>query len=117
MLPRNIAMELALTGDPIAAERGYELGLVNRLTEPGGALDAALELAERSPPTGRWRSPRSKRILHESVDWPDAEFFERQAAISEPIFALRGRPRGRDRVRREARAGLEGALGLGAGRR
>src|SRR5205085_5586107 len=32
-LPRNVAMELALTGEPIAAERGYELGLVNRLAD------------------------------------------------------------------------------------
>ena len=47
MLPRNIAMELALTGEPMLAERGYELGLVNRLTEPGGALEGALELADR----------------------------------------------------------------------
>ena len=46
MLPRNIAMELALTGDPIDAERAYELGLVNRLAEPGEALDTALELAD-----------------------------------------------------------------------
>jgi enoyl-CoA hydratase len=45
MLPRNIAMEMALTGDFILAERAAELGLVNRLAEPGAALDAALELA------------------------------------------------------------------------
>src|SRR5437660_9211863 len=41
VLPRNLAMELALTGEPIDAERGHELGLVNRLTDPGGALEAA----------------------------------------------------------------------------
>src|SRR5947209_407386 len=46
VLPRTIAMELALTGEPIDSERGYELGLVNRVTEPGGALEAALELAQ-----------------------------------------------------------------------
>ncbi|MGZ4351053.1 MAG: enoyl-CoA hydratase-related protein, partial [Solirubrobacteraceae bacterium] len=34
VLPRNVAMEMALTGDPIAAERAHDLGLVNRLTEP-----------------------------------------------------------------------------------
>ncbi|HWF75440.1 MAG TPA: crotonase/enoyl-CoA hydratase family protein, partial [Solirubrobacteraceae bacterium] len=45
-LPRAVAMELALTGDPISAERGYELGLVNRLADPGGALEQALALAE-----------------------------------------------------------------------
>ncbi len=45
VLPRNIALELGLTGDPLPAERAYQLGMVNRLAEPGGALDAALELA------------------------------------------------------------------------
>ncbi len=35
MLPRNVANELALTGDPITAERAHELGLVNRVSEPG----------------------------------------------------------------------------------
>src|SRR5947208_179211 len=45
-IPYHLAMELALTGDPVDAERAHELGLVNRLTEPGGAVDAALELAD-----------------------------------------------------------------------
>ena len=44
-VPEPIAMELALTGAPIDAERAYELGLVNRLSPPGGALEDALELA------------------------------------------------------------------------
>jgi enoyl-CoA hydratase len=46
-LPRNVAMELALTGDPIDAQRAYELGLVNQLTEPGQAVEGAMALAER----------------------------------------------------------------------
>jgi enoyl-CoA hydratase len=46
-LPRNIAFELGLTGDPITAERAYHFGLVNELCEPGQALDTALALAER----------------------------------------------------------------------
>ncbi|KHK92503.1 enoyl-CoA hydratase/isomerase family protein [Novosphingobium malaysiense] len=45
MIPQRIFMEIVLTGKPITAERAYEIGLVNRLTEPGGALDAAIELA------------------------------------------------------------------------
>lgn len=44
-IPFNVAMELALTGDPIDAERAHHFGLVNYLTEPGGALDKAKELA------------------------------------------------------------------------
>jgi enoyl-CoA hydratase/carnithine racemase len=46
-LPLNVARELLLTGEPLGAPRAHELGLVNRLTEPGAALDEALALAER----------------------------------------------------------------------
>lgn len=62
-LPRAIgksaAMEVILTGDPLPAQRAYELGLVNRLTEPGKALDAAIEIAEKiatSAPLAVWES-------------------------------------------------------------
>lgn len=46
-LPLNVAMEAALTGDPISAERAAHFGLVNELVEPGHAKEAALALAER----------------------------------------------------------------------
>ncbi|GAA5120563.1 crotonase/enoyl-CoA hydratase family protein [Pseudonocardia adelaidensis] len=46
-LPLNVARELLLTGDPLPARRAYELGLVNRLTDPGDAVEEALALAER----------------------------------------------------------------------
>jgi len=87
MLPRNVAMEMALTGDPILAERGYELGLVNCLADPGAALDTALELAEVIAKNGPLALAASKRILNESGDWPDSEFFTRQAEITEPVMA------------------------------
>jgi enoyl-CoA hydratase len=86
-LPRNVANELALTGDPIEAERAYELGLVNRLAEPGQALQEALQLAETIAANGPLALTATKRILVESADWPDAEFFARQNEISDPVFA------------------------------
>jgi enoyl-CoA hydratase len=46
-LPFNLAMELALTGDPLAAEQAFAHGFVNRLVEPGKALDGATALAEQ----------------------------------------------------------------------
>ncbi len=46
-LPLNVARELLLTGDPISADRAERLGLVNRITEPGRALEGALGLAKR----------------------------------------------------------------------
>jgi enoyl-CoA hydratase len=87
VLPRNVANELALTGDPIDAERAYQLGLVNRLAEPGQALEMALELAEAIAANGPLALAATKRIMVESADWPDAEFFERQREISDPVFA------------------------------
>ena len=86
VLPRNLAMELVLTGEPIDAERGYELGLVNRLAEPGEAVSVALSLAETIAANGPLALAASKRVLTESLDWPDSEFFTRQAEIIEPVM-------------------------------
>ncbi len=58
---RNAAMEAILTGDPIPAQRAYELGLVNRLCEPGKAEEAAMALALQictSAPLAVWESRR-----------------------------------------------------------
>ena len=85
-IPYHVVMELALTGDPLPADRFHELGLVNHLTEPGGALDAALELAGRLAKNGPLALVASKRILQEQWDWPVAEAFGRQASISDPVF-------------------------------
>src|SRR3954464_16010511 len=46
-LPRNVALEMLMTGDPISAERAAHYGLVNEIVEPGQALSGALALADR----------------------------------------------------------------------
>ena len=46
-LPPAVAMQLALTGDPIDAERAHALGMVSELCETGEAVDQALDLAGR----------------------------------------------------------------------
>jgi enoyl-CoA hydratase len=46
-LPATLARELLLTGAPIEADRGYAAGLVNVVTEPGGAVAAAVALGTR----------------------------------------------------------------------
>jgi enoyl-CoA hydratase len=56
---RNAAMELILTGEPFSAQRAHELGLVNRLVEPGQATEAALALAAQitaAAPLAVWES-------------------------------------------------------------
>ena len=44
-LPRHMVSEMVFTGDRIPLERLHMMGLVNRLTDPGGALDAAMAWA------------------------------------------------------------------------
>ena len=85
-IPYHVAMELALTGDPITAERGADLGLVNRLAEPGAALDGAIELAEAIAKNGPLALIASKRILVEEPGWSEDEKWQKQGEISGPVF-------------------------------
>jgi enoyl-CoA hydratase len=60
--------------------------LVNRLAEPGHAVEVALDLADAIAANGPLALAATKRVLKESVDWPEAEFFARQGAIVEPVI-------------------------------
>ncbi|MFI7706788.1 crotonase/enoyl-CoA hydratase family protein [Nonomuraea sp. NPDC049480] len=86
-VPAQVAMELALTGDLITADRAYEIGLVNRLSEDGEALATALALAARIAENGPLATLASKRVIKEHEQWPEAERFARQRLIIEPVFA------------------------------
>ena len=70
-IPLNIAMELTLTGDPITAEIAHHHGLVNRLVEPGEALDAAIGLAERICANAPVAVRESRRVVIEATNAPD----------------------------------------------
>jgi len=85
-LPRNVALELALTGDPIDADRAHQLGLVNRVAEPGEALEVALKLAEAIAANAPLALAATKRVIRDAPDWRDAEFFEHQREIIDPVF-------------------------------
>ncbi|WP_432841488.1 crotonase/enoyl-CoA hydratase family protein [Dactylosporangium sp. CA-092794] len=86
-LPRHVAMELILTGDPISAERALHFGLVNRLTEPGQALGEALLLARAIAANGPLALAASKRIVSESRGWPADQAFDRQRPLTDPVFS------------------------------
>jgi len=81
-LPRNIAMELALTGKPMSAVRLAELGLVNRLADPGKVLDAALELAAEIVVNAPLSLQASKQIIDGARDWSTTEEFQNQTDIA-----------------------------------
>jgi enoyl-CoA hydratase len=85
-IPYHTAMELALSGEHYPASRMAELGLVNRVTEPGEAVRTARELAGRIAENAPLALAATKRIIVESRDWPSSEQFARQGEIMAPVF-------------------------------
>jgi enoyl-CoA hydratase len=85
-IPYAVAMELALTGDNLPAERAHELGLVSVLAEPGGALDAAIALAEKITANGPLAVAATKRIIVESRNWSAEDKWNNQLQILAPVF-------------------------------
>ena len=85
-IPPAIALEMLLTGEPITAARAAELGLVNRVTGDGGALDGALELAAAIAANGPLAVATSKQIAVASTEWSLAERWDKQSELVLPIF-------------------------------
>ncbi|MFI0445648.1 crotonase/enoyl-CoA hydratase family protein [Actinomadura sp. 6N118] len=80
-LPYHLAMQLVLTGDPLPATKAHEYGLVNVLTEPGGALGEARALAGRIAANAPFAVRASKQIVAASVSYTDTEAFAEQRKV------------------------------------
>lgn len=85
-IPRAIALELLLTGDHITSERAAALGLVNRITASGSALDGALELAAAISANGPLAVAVTKQIATSATDWSWREGWDRQNELMMPVF-------------------------------
>jgi enoyl-CoA hydratase len=85
-IPRNVALELLLTGDPLPAVRAEQLGLVNHLTAPGEALDRAVELATRIARNAPLAVAAIKRAVNERTAFDDQEAFPQQDRIVAPVL-------------------------------
>lgn len=83
-VPAKVAMEIAVTGQPITAARAYELGLVNRVAVAGTAPAVALELAAVIAANAPLAVQQSKTVLHESTmghsGWSPTEWEVNRAA-------------------------------------
>jgi enoyl-CoA hydratase len=84
-IPPRIAMELALTGDFINAQRAYEVGFINQITD-GAALDAAKILAAKVAENGPLALVTSKAIIRDSHEWTEAEMWQKQQGYLGSIF-------------------------------
>jgi enoyl-CoA hydratase len=85
-LPYGVAMEMALTSEPIDAERAFEYGLVTRLVEPGQAVETAMALAERIAKNAPLAVSISKQLIRETQGRTEEEFWALQAPLAAKIF-------------------------------
>ena len=86
-IPSRVAMEMALTGDFMSAERAMSVGLINQITPAGEALAQAKALAAKIAENGPLAVKRSKQVIKESIDWSQDEMFANQQEITSAVFS------------------------------
>jgi enoyl-CoA hydratase len=85
LIPLAVAYEMALTADPIDAQRAYELGLVNRVVPGDQVLDEAIALAERIAKNAPLAVRVSKDVMKKSRELSEEESWELNTASFGPI--------------------------------
>ncbi len=69
-LPRSLAMSIILTGDPVSAQRLYDIGVISELTPTGAALPRAQELAQVIMANSHAALRGAKQLFDMSIDLP-----------------------------------------------
>lgn len=93
-IPYHLAMEIALTGTSRTAEFWHAHGLVNRLADPGEALQEALELARTIAANAPLAVAATTQIMRASLQWDDLDAWDGQNPILAPVRASADRTEG-----------------------
>jgi len=86
-VPLAVALELAMTGDPIDAARALALGLVNRVVARDQVVAEACTLAERIGENSPIAVRLSRRLVKEAAELPEADGWNRTNELAIQIFA------------------------------
>jgi enoyl-CoA hydratase/carnithine racemase len=86
-VPQAVAKEMCLTGAPIDAAEARRHGLVNRVVADGTAAAEACALARVVAGNAPLAVRTAKLLIDQSVDWPLAEAFDRQAPHTDAVRA------------------------------
>lgn len=86
-LPPNVAREMLLTGENLTAERAERLGFVNVLTEPGGALAGAIELADRINANAPLAVRESLAVVNAEINPDETDAWARSNAAHARLLA------------------------------
>jgi enoyl-CoA hydratase/carnithine racemase len=85
-VPLAMALELAMTGDPIAADRALQLGLVNRVVSNERVVDEAIALGERIGENSPIAVRNSRQLVREAAELSEAEGWARTLQLMMPVF-------------------------------
>jgi enoyl-CoA hydratase len=86
-LPMTIALEFGLTGDPVSAQRAYELGLVNKVVPAASVMDEALALADRITINAPVAVRRSKQVMYDAAQVSEEEGWKVSEEASRVVFS------------------------------
>jgi len=87
MLPLGIIMELTLTGDPITADRMYQMGLINRLVKRDELMPTAVAIAERIRDNAPLSVMAAKESLLRGMDLGLEAGFQKAVEIYESVYS------------------------------
>jgi enoyl-CoA hydratase/carnithine racemase len=82
-----VALEMAMTGDPIDAQRAHALGLVNRVVPAASLLDEALALAETIAANAPLAVRYSKSVMKLAAELPESEGWKINAEAAGVVFS------------------------------
>jgi enoyl-CoA hydratase len=85
LLPPRVAAEIILTGEFVSAERMAEHGVISRLTDPGSAVDGALELAAKIAANAPLAVAGARRMLQLAPDLDEAALWEEQRKLNAEV--------------------------------
>jgi len=85
-IPRNIALQYSLTGEPLGAATARQWGLVNEICADGCALETAINLASRIAANAPLAVSMSKHIINEASDWSRDEVWAKQRPLVDSII-------------------------------
>lgn len=86
-IPYHIAAEMLLTGAPIDGARAGALGLVNRVTEPGAALDTALSLAGEIAANGPGAVAATRQLMAMATSEPSDQAWAAHDRVANVVLS------------------------------
>ncbi|MCY0878481.1 MAG: enoyl-CoA hydratase-related protein [Firmicutes bacterium] len=87
MIPQRVWMEMALTGEPISAERAYAIGLVNRVVPAEQLMAAAEELAQKIRDNAPLTVAATRRMIYLTTEMGRTAAWDVADALFEPVYA------------------------------